>query len=163
MLNWMSYLGVWNLTIDNQRWQDTKKWTHESTMLRHNIYIKQENNQCLRMCLEWMFCNCLLVCFKLNLRYELIKISRRGGLHIYLRVLGVCPKINLHGYRKEYVGWMESLGLLFIMYPLGCDRDWHPEVTFQKFLLPLGILPPWWFDLGVGFSRVGLLIWESKW
>ena len=57
---------------------------------------------------------------------------------------------------------MESLGLLFITHPLGCDKDRRPEVTFQKFSLPLGILPPKWFDLGVGFSSDGLSIWESE-
>ena len=57
---------------------------------------------------------------------------------------------------------MESMGLLFIMHPLGCDRDQRPKVTFQEFPLPLGILPPYWFDLGVGFSLDGLLIWESE-
>ena len=45
----MSYLGVYKLTIDNQRWQDVKDEAHERKMLRHNIYIKQENNRCLRM------------------------------------------------------------------------------------------------------------------
>ena len=45
----MSYLGVYNLTIDNQRWKDVKDEAHESKMLRHNIYIKREISQCLRM------------------------------------------------------------------------------------------------------------------
>ena len=40
MLNWMNYLGVWNLTINSHRWQDTK-WEHESTMPRHNIHSKK--------------------------------------------------------------------------------------------------------------------------
>ena len=57
---------------------------------------------------------------------------------------------------------MESLGLFFITYPLGCDRDQCPEVTFQKFPLPLGILPLQRFDLGVGFSPDGLSIGESE-
>ena len=57
---------------------------------------------------------------------------------------------------------MESLGLLFIMHLLGCDRDRHPKVTFQEFLLPLGTLPPSWFDAGVGFSPDGLSIGESE-
>ena len=57
---------------------------------------------------------------------------------------------------------MESLGLLFITHPLGCDRDRRLEVTFQKFPLPLGILPPERFDRGVGFSLDGLLIGEGE-
>ena len=39
VLNWMGYLGVRDLTIDNQRWQDTKMNTRKNNA-RHNIYIK---------------------------------------------------------------------------------------------------------------------------
>ena len=56
------------------------------------------------MCYKWMFCDCLLVRFKLNLRCELIIIRWRGGLQIYQRVLGVCPKLNLHGYPQGICG-----------------------------------------------------------
>ena len=53
------------------------------------IYIKQEINQCLRMeskkginmlACAWSekFCDCLLVCFKLNVKYELIKLGKGG-------------------------------------------------------------------------------------
>ena len=42
--------------------------------------------------------------FQVNVRYELIKIRRRGGLHIYPRVLGVCPKLNLDGYPQGICG-----------------------------------------------------------
>ena len=45
-----------------------------------------------------------LVHFKLNLRCELIRIRQRGGLQIYPRVLGVCPKLNLHGYPQGICG-----------------------------------------------------------
>ena len=38
------------------------------------------------------------------MKYELIKIRQRGGLQIYLRVLGVCPKINLHSYLQRICG-----------------------------------------------------------
>ena len=44
--------------------------------------------------------------------------------------------------RKEYVGWNGVSGAMFVMHPLGCDRDECPEVTFQEFPLPLGIFPP---------------------
>ena len=42
--------------------------------------------------------------FQVNVRYELIKIRRRGGLQIYPRVLVVCPKLNLHGYPQGTCG-----------------------------------------------------------
>ena len=38
ILNWMSYLGVWNLTIDNQRWQDTKMNTQKHNAETKYIY-----------------------------------------------------------------------------------------------------------------------------
>ena len=38
------------------------------------------------------------------MKYELIKIRRAGGLQIYLRVLRVCPKLNLHGYLQGICG-----------------------------------------------------------
>ena len=42
--------------------------------------------------------------FYVNVKYELIKIRWRGGLQIYPRVLGVCPKLNLHGYPQGICG-----------------------------------------------------------
>ena len=42
--------------------------------------------------------------FQVNVKYELIKIRRRGGLQIYPRVLGLCPKLNLHGYPQGICG-----------------------------------------------------------
>ena len=57
---------------------------------------------------------------------------------------------------------MESLGILFVTHPLGCDIYRHPEVTFQNFPLPLGIFPPLRFDRGVGFSPDGLSIREGE-
>ena len=38
------------------------------------------------------------------MKYELIKIRQAGGLQIYLRVLGVCPKLNLDRYLQEICG-----------------------------------------------------------
>ena len=46
---------------------------------------------------------------KLNLKCEFIKIRRRGGLQIYPRVLGVCPKLNLHDYPQGICGLKWSL------------------------------------------------------
>ena len=70
------------------------------------------------MCLEWMFCNCLLVLFKLKLRCELIKIRRGGGLQIYPRVLGVCPKLNLHGYLQGICGLNGVFGAIVHNAPI---------------------------------------------
>ena len=39
------------------------------------------------------------------MKYELIKIRQKGGgLQIYPRVLGVCPKLNHHGYPQGIYG-----------------------------------------------------------
>ena len=38
------------------------------------------------------------------MKYELIKIGEREGLQIYPRVLGVCPKLNHHGYPQGICG-----------------------------------------------------------
>ena len=42
MVNWMSYLGVRNLTINNHIWQD-KRWAHESTNVETQyMYIERK-------------------------------------------------------------------------------------------------------------------------
>ena len=82
------------------------------------------------MCLEWMFCNCLLVCFKLNLRCELIKIRRRGGLQIYPRVLGVCPKLNLHSYPQGICGMNGVSGDIVHNAPI---RVWQRSTLWGYF------------------------------
>ena len=79
--------------------------------------------------------------FKLKLKYELIKLGKRGTPNIPESTWSMSKtKPSLLPARNMW-DEMESLGLLFIMFPLGCDRDQCPEVTFQKFLLPLGIFP----------------------
>ena len=57
-------------------------------------------------------------CFKLNLRCELFKIRRRGGLQIYPRVLGVCPKLNLHGYPQGICGLNGVFGAIVHNSPI---------------------------------------------
>ena len=47
-------------------------------------------------------------CFKLNVKYELIKLGK-GGLQIYPRVLGVCPKLNRDSYPQGICGLKWSL------------------------------------------------------
>ena len=41
-LNWMSYLGVRDLTIDNQRWQDTKMNTRKHNAETQYIYMARK-------------------------------------------------------------------------------------------------------------------------
>ena len=63
------------------------------------------------MCLHVLGVNVLrlhLGMFKLNVKYELIKLGK-GGLQIYQRVLGVCPKLNLYGYPQGICGMKWSL------------------------------------------------------
>ena len=89
-----------------------------------------------------MFCDCLLVCFKLNVKYELIKLGKGGTLDIPESTWSMSKTKPSRIPARNMWSEMESLGLFFVMHPLGCDRDWRPEVTFPKFTLPLGILPP---------------------
>ena len=89
-----------------------------------------------------MFCDCLLVCFKLNVKYELIKLDKGGTPDIPESTRSMFKTKPSCLAARNMWDEMESLGLLFITHPLGCDRDRCPEVTFQKFPLPLGILPP---------------------
>ena len=89
-----------------------------------------------------MFCDCLKVCFKLNLKCELIKIRLRGTPDIPESTRSMSKNKPSRLPARNMWAEMDSLGLLFIMHQLGCDRDQLPEVSFQKFPLPLGILPP---------------------
>ena len=57
--------------------------------------------------------------FKVNVKYELNKIRRRGGLQIYPRVLGVCPKLNLHGYPQTICGINGVYGAIVHNAPAG--------------------------------------------
>ena len=76
------------------------------------------------------------------MKYELIKIRRRGGLQIYSRILGVCPKINLHGYPQGICG-LNGVSEAIVHNAPACVIDiGASKVTFQEFPLPLGILPP---------------------
>ena len=63
--------------------------------------MESKDNQCTCMCLEWMFCDWLLIRFKLMWNMGWLKLGERGGLQIYPRVLGVCPKLNRHGYYPQ--------------------------------------------------------------
>ena len=160
------------LIIDNLKMTRYEN-KHTKAQSWYTIYIWSKNDQCLKMesnqwyqcacmCLEWMFCDCILVYFKLKLKYELIKLGKRGTPDIPESTWSMSKTKPLRLPVRNMWAEMESLGLLFIMHPLGCDRYRCPEVTFQKFPLPLGILPPWWFDLGVGFSPDGLSIGENE-
>ena len=88
-----------------------------------------------------MFCDFLLVCFKLNVKYELIKLGKGGTPDIPESTWIMSKTKPSQLPARNMWAEMESLGILFITHPLGCDRDRLPEVTFQKFPLPLGILP----------------------
>ena len=91
-------------------------------------------------------------------RDELVH-CRRGGDSRYSRgVLGVCPKINLHGYPQGMCGLNGVSKTVFII-PRRCNKYRCLEVTFQEFPLPLGIFPPftvwprrwifsWWWLIG---------------
>ena len=56
------------------------------------------------MCLEWMFCDYILVCFKLNVKYELIKLGK-GGLRYTQEYMEYVQNKTFTATRKEYVGW----------------------------------------------------------
>ena len=88
-----------------------------------------------------MFCDWLLVCFKLDVKYELIKLGNGGTPDIPESTWSMSKTKPSRLPARNTWDEMESLGLLFVTHLLGCDRDWRPEVTFQKFPLPLGILP----------------------
>ena len=79
--------------------------------------------------------------FKLKLKYELIKLGKRGTPDIPESTSSMSKTKPSQLPARNMWDKMESLGLLFVMHPLGCDKDRCPEVTFQKFPLPLGILP----------------------
>ena len=102
------------------------------------------------MYLEWMFCNCLLVRFKLNLRCELIKIRRRGGLQIYPRVLGVCPKLKLHGYPQGICGLNGVSGAIVHNAPIRVWQRSVPQGHFSKVPASFGY-----------FSTV--MVWSKCW
>ena len=52
-----------------------KQYIYEAKMTSALIMESNQRDQCACMCLEWMFCDCILVCFKLKLKYELIKLG----------------------------------------------------------------------------------------
>ena len=122
-------------------------------MLRHNIYIyiyskkitsslKWSQNKINVLTCAWSECFAIASWYVLsNVKYELIKIRRRGGLQIYPIVLGVYPKLNLYGYPQGICGLNGVSGAIVHNAPR-YDKDRRSEVTFQKFLLPLGILSP---------------------
>ena len=109
-----------------------------------------------------MFCDCLLVCFKLNLKYELIKLGEGGTLDILESTWSMSKTKPSRLPTRNMWAEIEYLGLLFVAHPLECDRDRRPEVTFQKFRFLWVFCHPKRFDLGVGFSPDGLSVWESE-
>ena len=74
------------------------------------------------------------------MKYELIKIRRRGGLQIYPRVLGVCPKLNLHGYPLGICGMNGVSEAIVHNAPAGVTEIGAPRSLFRSSRF-LGILP----------------------
>ena len=104
------------------------------------------------MCSGWMFSDCILVCFKLNVKYELIKLGK-GGLQIYPRVLRVCPKINLYG-GKEYVGWNGVSGAIVRNAPIRVWQRSVPRGHFSKVPASFG-----YFSTVEVWSRCWIFTW----
>ena len=84
------------------------------------------------MCLEWMFCNFLLVRFKLMWNMSWVKLGEGVDSRYTWEYLEYVQNKAYTDTRKEYVGWNGVSGAVFVTHPLGCDRDRRPEVTFQK-------------------------------
>ena len=78
------------------------------------------------------------------MKYELIKIRRKGGggLQIYPRVLGVCPKLNRHGYPQGLCGLNGVSKAIVHNTPAGVTEIGAPRSLFKSSPLLLGILPP---------------------
>ena len=66
------------------------------------------------------------------MKYELIKIRRRGGLQIYTRVLGVCPKLNLHGYPQGIRGMNRASEAIVHNEPIGVTEIGTPRSLFRS-------------------------------
>ena len=62
------------------------------------------DNQCTCMCLEWMFCDCLLVRFKLMWNMSWLKLGEGVDSRYTQGVLEVCPKLNHHDYPQGICG-----------------------------------------------------------
>ena len=67
------------------------------------------------------------------MKYEFIKIRRRGGPQIYPRVLGVCPKLNLHGYLQGICGLNGVSEAIFHNAPAGVTKISTPRSLFKTF------------------------------
>ena len=94
--------------------------------------MESKDNQCTFMCLEWKFCDCLLVRFKLMWNMSWLKLGEGGGgLQIYPRVLGVCPKLNRHGYLQGICGLNRVSGAILHNAPI---RVWQRSVPRGHFL-----------------------------
>ena len=65
------------------------------------------------------------------MKYELIKLGKKGDSRYTREYLEYVQNKTFTATRKEYVGWNEVSGAMFVTHPLGCDRDRRPEVTFQ--------------------------------
>ena len=51
-----------------------------------------------------MFCDCILLCFKLKLKYELIKLGQKGDSRYTREYLEYVQNKTYTATRKEYVG-----------------------------------------------------------
>ena len=66
------------------------------------------------------------------MKYELIKIRRRGGLEIYSRVLGVCPKLNHHDYPQGICGMNGVFEAIVHNAPTGVTEIGAPRSLFRS-------------------------------
>ena len=67
--------------------------------------------------------NCILVCFKLNVKYELIELGKGGTPDIPKSTWSMSKNKPSRLPTTDMCAEIESLGLLFITHLLGCYRD----------------------------------------
>ena len=89
----------------------------------------------------------------------MIKIRRRGGLQIYPRVLGVCPKLNLHGYPQGICGLNGVFEAVAHNAPKGVIEIGTSRSLFRSSRFLWVFFHRNGYDRGVGFSPDGLSIW----
>ena len=89
------------------------------------------------------------------MKYEFIKIRRWGGLQIYPRVLGACPKLNFHGYSQGICGMNGVCDIVVHNAPGGVIDIGASRSLFRGSRFLWVFCHCLRFDRGVGFSLDG--------
>ena len=84
------------------------------------------------MCLEWMFCNCLLVHFKLMWDASWLKLGEGVDSRYTREYLEYVQKLNLHGFPQGICGLNGVSGAIFHNAPVRVWQRSAPRGHFSE-------------------------------